>query len=443
VGRSLFRVLAFSFAAALAACSGGRSGGVLPTHVQSLAMTPGGELLGPDNGYYPLVSHSAMRPVCPPVVRPGEMRCFAWTRTDLHPVLASAGIPSGVGYTPSQIQSAYDLNPSRGGGQTVAIVDADGDPTAASDLAVYRRAAGLPACTTASRCLRIVNENGQSSPLPPANDNWIGEQTLDLDAVSAVCPKCHIILLEANSSYTSDLYKAVATAGSMGANVISNSYGGNESSGAPPAAFNQPGRVIVASAGDVGGGSLYGGGPEMPCTYASVVCVGGTRLTHLGGVWRQRVWNDLSNNSCTPYRSCGGTGSGCSVYVHKPSWQHDQGCRMRSAVDVSADASPFTPLAVYSVAFRKYGSAWQPYGGTSLAAPLIAGVFALAGNARTRHGAQEIWQNHAALKDVTYGTNLYPPITGGCASPVTYICVAGPGYDGPTGWGTPHGVTDF
>jgi subtilase family serine protease len=436
--RLILRVVAFSCITALAACSGALPEGGIGV--------PNSEGLGPDNGYYPLASRDAIRPVCPPVTAPGEMRCFAWMRTDLRPQAQGPNrIPKGVGYTPAQIQAAYGLDPSKGSGQTVAIVDAFGDSTAESDLATYRKAAGLAPCTTKSGCLRIVNEDGQPTPLPPEPSTssnkigWTFEETLDLDAVSATCPKCKIILLQTKKQFSSSLYKAVASAARLGADVISNSYGGGEALPAAPSAFNQPGHLIVASSGDSGGGTNDYGGPQMPCTYANVVCVGGTRLTHKNGAWHEVVWNDLASSACGG--PCGATGSGCSEIVPKPAWQTDNGCTRRSETDIAATASPLAPFAIYSALFKSlYGSGWQPFGGTSLSAPLIAGMFALAGNASTRHGAQELWHNHAALNDIVSGNNIDKPITGPCASSVTYICVAGPGYDGPTGWGTPSGT---
>lgn len=409
-------------------------------------VAPDSDGLGPDNGYYPLTSLNAVRPVCPPVQAPGEMRCFAWMRTDLHAQGAfSKAIPKGVGYSAAQIQSAYSLDVTKGEGQTVAIVDAFGYDTAAADLATYRSAAGLSPCTKKNRCLRILNENGQPSPLPPQPPlssnriGWAFEEALDLDAVSATCPKCKIILLQTSSEYSGSLYRAVAVAAHLGADVISNSWGGGEALPAAPSAFKQPGHVIVASAGDSGGGARYNGGPEMPCTYANVVCVGGTRLTHKNGKWKQVVWNDLAISACGG--PCGATGSGCSRIVPKPSWQSDKGCTRRSETDLAATASPLAPFAIYSSLFKTlYGSGWQAFGGTSLSAPLVAGMFALAGNAASRHGAKEVWQSHAALEDVVQGSNIDTPLTGPCASSFTYICVARPGYDGPTGWGTPKGT---
>jgi subtilase family serine protease len=424
------------------ACSGAlpHTSGGAPLDVASAGSDA---FLGPENGYYPLTSPHAMRRLCPPVTRVGEMRCYAWMRTDLHPLLTSDGIPA-IGYTPSQIQSAYGLDPSRGAGQTIAIVDATGDTTAASDLAYYRHAAHLAACAVASRCLRIVNEYGQASPLPVENLGWQAEETLDLDAVSATCPKCHIILVEAYSAGTNDLYTGVATAARLGANVITNSYGSQEFYPAAVAAFNKPGHIIVASAGDYGGGDLYGGGPQMPCSYATVVCVGGTRLTHVGNTWSERVWNDLASQLCEPNPSCGATGSGCSAVVPKPSWQSIGGCGMRAEADVSADASPLTPFVIYSSQFTsEFGAPWQAFGGTSLASPLIAGVFGLAENASSRHGAEQIWKVHTQIRNVTVGNNVYAPLTGPCASAVHYICYAGKGFNGPTGWGAPKGSDDF
>jgi hypothetical protein len=123
-----------------------------------------------------------------------------------------------------------------------------------------------------------------------------------------------------------------------------------------------------------------------------------------------------------------GAGSGCSGYEPKPSWQHDSGCSRRSVADVSADADPNTGAAVYDT----YGySGWYQVGGTSLASPLIAAVFALSGN--TSNGAAP-YSNPSALNDVVGGSN------GGCG---TYLCNAVSGYDGPTGLGTPNGLAAF
>src|SRR6185312_15425404 len=103
-----------------------------------------------------------------------------------------------------------------GSGQTVAIVDAQDDPNAESDLATYRSTYGLPACTTANGCFKKINQNGGTS-YPTADTGWAGEISLDVDMVSAVCPSCHILLVEATSANMSDLGTAVNQAVTQGA----------------------------------------------------------------------------------------------------------------------------------------------------------------------------------------------------------------------------------
>ncbi len=430
-----------AFALALSACSGSSAiptaNGLTPSSNQ---LQPAAMALGPANGYYALTRPDAARPLCPQIAGSREWRCFGWIRTDLHPVANGDAIPGGVGYTPQDIQSAYNLDVTKGAGQRVYIIDAFGYKAAAADLAKYRSAAGLPACTVANKCLQVLNQKGKPSPLPkqPTGNyaGWMVEQSLDLDAVSATCPKCGITMIQANNSGT--LSAAITAAVGLGGKIISMSFGGSEFTANPglPA-----GIVFVASAGDSGGGLKDGGGPQQPCTFSQVVCVGGTALTHSGASWSEQVWDDLKLDLCGSGASpCGATGSACSKIVPKPSWQTDSGCKMRSAADVSADAAVSTPLAIFNSNF----GGWIGVGGTSLAAPLIGGVFGLAGNAsKFGTGASAIWKNHSSLHNVTVGTNVFKPVTGPCASSVKYICVAGKGYSGPVGWGTPNGSTNF
>jgi subtilase family serine protease len=438
---SLFALVAAS------SCSHAGSGSMMPPALPSAGEADTIET--PAQGYYPMTSATSARRVCSAPATADRMRCFAWMRTDLVArTIVEDGIPEGVGFTPSDIASAYKLNITKGGGQTVAIVDAFGYTQAESDLAAYRKAGALPECSTANGCLRIVNQTGSAAGLPPPNttDDWRGEQALDLDAVSAACPKCKIVLVQTSTDSPDNLAAGVVTAVSkMRANIVSNSYGGPETP-ALSSAYNQPGHVIVAAAGDNGGGLSDGGGPSVPCTLTTVVCVGGTHLVKAPGKsrgWRESVWNDLASNQCNG--NCGGTGSACSNAFAKPAWQSASTCPRRAAADVSAVASVFTPFAVYSVLFKtsQNPSPWAGYGGTSLATPLIAGMFALAGNAATRHGAEEIWKTHSSFFDVTTGTNVLAGITGPCASTVPEICTAKAGYDGPTGWGSPNGTTDL
>lgn len=370
--------------------------------------------------------HGMTADSCATVLPGDDVRCYAEFRTDIAGALPSLRATMGKrtnsstpsGYGPSDIQSAYNLpSATAGAGQTVAIVDAYNDPSAESDLGVYRSQFGLPACTTANGCFRKVNQSG-GTKYPRSNGGWAQEISLDLDMVSAVCPNCHILLVEASSASNSNLNTAENTAVSLGGNVVSNSYGGSETS-ATNAAYDHPGHIITASAGDSGTGA------SQPCSYATVVCIGGTSLTRASNTrgWSETAWS--------------GSGSGCSAKVSKPSWQTDTGCTMRSEADTSAVADPNTGVAVYDSYSYQGASGWLVFGGTSVASPLVASVYALAGNAASLDAAQSVWQHGgtSALNDVTSGSN------GTCS--ISYICNAGPGYDGPTGWGTPNGTAAF
>lgn len=434
--------LAVALTVTMAACSSS-------SPVPSVPSLPSVLHASAESGLYPMATSDAAYPACPAQTRKrGELRCFAWVRRDLHPLDDGRhGVPGGVGYGPRDLASAYGLDQSQGVGQTVAIVDAYRYYTAVSDLISYRKAAGLPPCTITNGCLRIVNQEGVRNPLPPLAPpyqmGWLIEQALDLEVVSAVCPRCKIILVEANTSAFSDLLSAVHTALKL-SRIVSMSFGAPEKEAGRLSLLPASGYALVASAGDSGGG-LRGGGPSAPCVWTSIICVGGTMLTHKANKWTSVVWNDEQVNECGG--PCGATGSGCSLVVAKPSWQHDAGCAMRSEADISADASIRTPFAVYSSVIpgtaTHPGFHWGGVAGTSLAAPMIAAMIGLAGNAYHLHGAQEIWENHESLTSVEVGTNVYLPVTGACASSVRYICIARQGYDGPAGWGSPSGTSDL
>ncbi|HYK52144.1 MAG TPA: S53 family peptidase [Candidatus Eremiobacteraceae bacterium] len=367
----------------------------------------------------------AMR-VCP-TAGPGEMRCFAWLRTDMTHMTTPGG------YGPSDLQSAYSLTASSlsgGVGQTVVIVDAYNDPNAESDLATYRSTFGLSVCSTANGCFLKVNQNGKSAPLPgtDATGGWEAEESLDLDMVSAICPNCHITLIEAKTAVSTNFYAAEDTAaGNCGATEISNSWGTTEYSQetSDDSHFTHAGIMITASAGDNG----YSGGVSFPAASAHVTAVGGTALTHSGSVWSETAWS--------------GTGSGCSIYIGQPSWQVALGsaytniCGKRIINDVSAVASPNTPVAVYDTFGGTQGcTTWCLAGGTSASAPLIAAVYAVAGNGSTLMYASNAYANTGSLTDVTTGKN-------GMTCGGDFLCTAQAGYDGPTGLGTPIGTGAF
>jgi subtilase family serine protease len=319
--------------------------------------------------------------------------------------------------TPADLRAAYHLPATAGRGATVAIVDAMDDPKAESDLAVFRKRYGLPPCSTANGCFRKVNQNGDPAPLPRRDQSWGVEISLDLDAVSAACPACSILLLEARPTGTG-LGTAVNTAVRLRADVVSNSYGSNgEFPGMPELGrryYKHPGTPIVASTGD------YGFGPaQFPAVLPYVIAVGGTKLTPDAGTargWRETAWRY-------------GT-SACSAYIAKPSWQHDRHCLMRTEADISADAALASGLLV-SDSFGLPGTIQA--GGTSLSAPLIAAMIAMAGNGRTINNPSRLYSAPAGtLNDVVGGSN------GFCGH--DYLCTGLPGYDAPTGVGTPNGL---
>ncbi len=354
--------------------------------------------------------------------------CDAKVVTALDGVTPLATTSYLYGYGPADLASAYKL--ASGAAPTVAIVDAYDNPNAASDLAAYRSQFALPPCTVASGCFKKVNQSGNATPLPSGNTGWGQEIDLDIEMVSAVCPQCKILLVEANSNSLADLGTAVNRAATMGAAAISNSYGtSGEFFGETSydSYYNHPGIAVTVSSGDSG----YG--VEFPAASNHVVAVGGTSLTRNTSArgWSETAWS--------------GAGSGCSAFYSKPSWQSDPSCAARMEADVSAVADPNTGVAVYDSYGSNGGANWYVFGGTSVASPIIASVYGLAGNAGTvDYAARLLYANPGGLFDVTSGSN------GSCSgkrkrggSGAAYFCTAGPGYDGPTGLGTPNGTAAF
>jgi subtilase family serine protease len=374
----------------------------------------------------------------------GPVRCQSLLRTDVPIVANATAAHSGLG--PADLRAAYRLASaaaSRGGNQTVAIVDAYDDPTIEQDMNTYRAYYGIPPCTTQNGCFRKVNQDGEAGAYPIANPDWDPEIALDTEMVSAICPKCHILLVEASSADEanvaatpvthSDLGAAVDTAVNLGATEVSNSYG---SVGTEPDErtedhyFNHPGVVVTVSAGDFGYGVGY------PASSPYVVAIGGTSLTKTtdgGRGWKESAWG-TGVLSQVPEVG-GGTGSGCSTYEPKPTWQTDAGCDGRTVSDISAVADPATGVAVYDSYLG--GGGWLVVGGTSVSSPLVAGAFALAGGAHNvPYPAKTLYAHPSRFFDVTDGSNASAPGPEGCG----YLCTGGPGYDGPTGLGTPNGA---
>jgi hypothetical protein len=380
---------------------------------------------------------------------------------------------------PAQILSGYGLTgatpPST---QRIALVDAYDDATIAADLETFSSHFGLPACNEANHCFRKVNEEGNSAPLPASSGEvergWAEEIATDVEVAHGVCASCEILLVEANTNENKDLYTAEQTAANLGANEISNSYGGEEQPH-DYSAFNHPGIVITASAGDEGYLDWLTGelaeAAEYPASSPHVVAVGGTRLklnAKTAAREAETVWNDGGKNS-NSFEGHGASGGGCSASFAASTWQRSVagwssvGCEGRRAVaDVSADADPYTGVAVYDSTEYKKSKGWAMIGGTSVASPIIASAFALAGGAHgVAYPAQTLYENElsdpASLHDVEVGSN------GECLKRVNEnngeakctsaeeaqtcgeqaICLARPGYDGPGGVGTPDGLAAF
>jgi subtilase family serine protease len=334
-------------------------------------------------------------------VRAGFARCQAWLRTDIQGLL---GPNTPRGYAPSDLQTAYGLttdSQTTGGGQTVAIVDAYDDPNVESDLNVYRSQYGLPACTVSNGCFTKQKYTSQT------NAGWAAEESVDVEMVSAICPKCKILLVEAASTSVADLSSAEQYATSQ-ADYVSNSWSTNEGTETYDDVYEDGCGAIVASTGDHG----YNSTAQWPAILPTVVGVGGTSLTA------------ISPRAETAWLRAG---SGCSKIYGKPSFQSgsNTGCSMRAQADVSADADPDTGVAIYDT-FDRHG--WLVFGGTSVATPIVASVFALAGYA-SANPAGNLYSHTSSLNDVISGSN------GACGAP---LCAAGQGWDGPTGLGTPN-----
>lgn len=386
-------------ALAAAACNGGGSYGVPSTGSPSSTSTS--LRLPTQTG----------RPACPGSRTGGLMQCDA--------LIEQVGIaPAVAGWAPIDFQTRYNLTSlvgTKGKGEIVAIVDAYDNPNVATDLATYRTEFGLGTANFTK-----YNQKGQKKSYPQGNKNWGVEIDLDVQMVSAVCPNCTIDLIEADNNGSDSLYTAEREAVKLHAHVVSNSWGGG--GGSPSqSSFDKPGVAYLASAGD------HGYGSEDPADFDNVVSVGGTILSKTGSTYSEAVWPS--------------TAGGCST-VSKPSWQTDPKCSQRTQNDVSA-------VAAGVAEYDSYGyPGWITIGGTSVASPMIGGVFGLAGNAsKIAHGGKQFWTlKKKKAKDLNYissGELIHCPseYTG------TYICEAGTNefgnYSGPAGWGTPNGIGAF
>ncbi len=375
--------------------------------------------------------------LCAQRVQPGRVTCMAEVRADLAGLTpaASAATPP-KGYGPAQLQAAYAIpaTPAGPSNPTVAIVDAYYSPAAEADLAVYRAQYNLPPCGSTGGCFQQISQTGGSPASYPQDAGWAGETALDLAMVSAVCPQCHILLVESYDETDTNLFQAVAEATTFmpsagtPARYVSMSWGGGEDASETSidaSLFQQgaaQGIVYTAATGDYGYyyNSAADNSASYPATSPYVVAVGGTSLTP--------TTTSSRNYGEAAWR---GAGSGCSTVIPRPAWNATSCGAKRGTSDISAVADPNTGVAVYQSSGPYKG--WQVAGGTSASAPIIAAAYAVAdGTATNSNPLGHLYNSTQYLNDVTLGSN------GSCRSAL--ICTAHAGWDGPTGLGTPNGI---
>jgi hypothetical protein len=398
------------------------------------------------------------RDACSAPREPGHARCLAMrllvgsaaaaaqpmTATRAGRTAQPDNKPAAGFQTPQRLRELYALpeETAAGSTQTIALVDAFDDPTAEADLAVYSKQFGLPACTSENGCFKKVNQNGEASPLPAVNGGWASEISIDVQMAHSICQTCHILLVEAKTEEFSDLGAGVDAAVSLGAGEISNSYGSTEETGLKELeehSYNHPGVVLTVSSGDCAYLNRacpeeLAEGTEFPADSPHVIAVGGTSVHESGGVWTSTAWKE--------------GGSGCSTLFSAPLWQSGvagfaaTGCGTgRAVADVSAVGDPNTGVDIYDSTpeFAGGPTGWGVWGGTSVASPIVAAEFALAGGSHGVSYPAATLYGHAgeasALYDVVSGGN------GECGTAT--ICKATTGYDGPTGIGSPIGLGAF
>jgi hypothetical protein len=441
---------------------------------------------------------------------PNLRRLSSSTTPNLTPGLGQAG-----GYTPDDLAIAYGFDPTVSRtSQTIGIIDWFDDPKALSDLNKFDTMYGLPHETSTS--FRKLNQKGHASPLPVTDHAGSVEIALDIQSARGVCHTCRILLIEADGPSDKDLATAENLAVKLGADEISNSFGEPEVKvpSSVFAAYNHPGVVITASTGDDGWfgwdfannsnpPNVSQNAASFPSTSPDVVAVGGTELFLNNDATRfeEDVWNENGFEDFTGFNNgqkMGATGGGCSRLYAAKSWQSHQpgyaaaSCHgKRLAADVSAIADPqtgfdiidnFAPGAIIGI------DKWITIGGTSLASPVLAAMYALAGGSGgAAYPSSSLYVNSthlaSSLYDVVPGTdanrtadgnsfcggtspsqcgldvfnsftphNHNPNALGGgnidCSFPHNHTdppnppplsseCNAVPGYDGPSGLGVP------
>jgi hypothetical protein len=354
---------------------------------------------------------------CPQVAHRPTCLALRVIKNGISPTCSPSG---GCGWTAQQLEAAYGISKvlGNGSGMNVAVIEAGDLANATSDLATYRNQYGLGTAN-----LTKYNQNGQQSNFPPSckDYGWCMESDLDIDMVSAACPKCNIFLMETKGSI-SDFETAEAEAVTLGATILSNSWtcpGSDDCGDSNFGNYFDTKRIAyLASSGDEGYGEI-----GAPSVLASVIAVGGTQLAESGAKYSETFWEDA--------------GYGCATGVSKPSWQKDPDCSNRTEVDVSLEAGCAPGVAIYS---GFYGG-WSEACGTSVGPPFTAGVIGLAGNADKIDGGRTFW-----TFDSKQHKKYFHHPSGSDGSCGNYMCGDGrykKYYSAPGGWGTPNGIRAY
>jgi len=331
--------------------------------------------------------------------------------------------------------SGSSYNAPSGGTKVIAIVDAYDYPTAQSDFDTFSQQFGLPVstdtCADGQQCFKTVYATGSQ---PGANCGWAQEEALDIEWAHAMAPYAQIILVEAASNNNSDLLNAVQVASNLvssaGGGEVSMSWGGTEFSGESTfdSYFSGTGVTYLASSGDTGGQVIW------PSASSNVISAGGTTV------------NRDSNGNFTGESAWSSAGGGPSQYQPVPSYQSAIYSLAqllngyRGTPDFSFDANPYTGVSVYDSTPCQNYSGWMVFGGTSVAAPSLAGVVNLSGNFSGNNSVQTaLYQNYSALSSGgtagNYTTPLYDVTTGSAGTyPATAL------WDFATGVGSDRGL---
>jgi subtilase family serine protease len=346
---------------------------------------------------------------------------------------SAASTPSGPptsAFAPAQVRHAYgfDQVTNQGAGQTIGIVDAYDDANAESDLGVFSKQFGLPACTSSNGCFRKVYSNGKK---PVANANWSVEIALDVEWAHAIAPKATILLVETPTNSLSDLLTGVTTAVKNGASAVSMSWTVGEFSGetSMDRNFTSNGVTYLAASGDAGTGAVY------PAASPDVVGVGGTSL-----------YLD-ANGSYQSETAWSGSGGGLSAFEREPSFQAQFGIPndsrgYRGNPDVSYNGNPGTGYAVYdSIGISGYAG-WFQVGGTSAGTPQWAALIAISNSMRVAARKSNLSSTNTTLYSLAKtGMNTdFRAVTQGTNGTCGTMCTASAGYDYVTGLGTPQAV---